>query len=63
MLCDPMDYNQPGSSVIGISQARILEWVAFPSPRDLPDLGMEPISLMSLALAGRFLNTELPSKS
>ena len=26
-LCDPMDYSPPGSSVRGISQARILEWV------------------------------------
>ena len=25
---DPMDYNPPGSSVLGISQASILEWVA-----------------------------------
>ena len=29
-LCDPMDYNIPGSSVHGILQARILEWVAMP---------------------------------
>ena len=29
-LCDPMDYNPPGSSVHGILQARILEWVAIP---------------------------------
>ena len=27
-LSDPMDYNLPGSSVHGILQARILEWVA-----------------------------------
>ena len=27
-LCNPMDYSQPGSSVYGIFQARILEWVA-----------------------------------
>ena len=27
-LCDPMDYTPPGSSVHGILQARILEWVA-----------------------------------
>ena len=27
-LCDPMDYRLPGSSTHGISQARILEWVA-----------------------------------
>ena len=27
-LCDPMDYSPPGSSVHGIFQARVLEWVA-----------------------------------
>ena len=27
-FCNPMDYSLPGSSVRGISQARILEWVA-----------------------------------
>ena len=27
-LCDPMDYNPPGSSVHGILQTRILEWAA-----------------------------------
>ena len=27
-LCDPMDHSLPGSSVHGIFQARILEWVA-----------------------------------
>ena len=27
-LCDPMDYSPPGSSVHGILQPRILEWVA-----------------------------------
>ena len=32
-LCDPMDYNPPASSVHGILLARILEWVAMPSPR------------------------------
>ena len=33
MLCDPMDYNLPGSSVHGILQTRILEWVAIPFSR------------------------------
>ena len=28
-LCDPVDSSPPGSSVHGILQARILEWVAF----------------------------------
>ena len=32
-LCDHMDYSLPGSSVHGILQARILEWVAMPSSR------------------------------
>ena len=32
-LCDPMDYSLPGSSVHGILQARILEWVAVPFSR------------------------------
>ena len=32
-VCDPMDYSPPGSSVHGISQARILEWVATSSSR------------------------------
>ena len=29
-LCDPMDCSLPGSSVHGILQGRILEWVAIP---------------------------------
>ena len=33
-LCDPMDYSLPGSSVHGILQARILEWVAIPFSTD-----------------------------
>ena len=32
-LCDSMDCSLPGSSVHGILQARILEWVAIPFSR------------------------------
>ena len=32
-LCNPMECSPPGSSVHGILQARILEWVAMPSFR------------------------------
>ena len=32
ILCDPMDCTPPGSSVHGILQARILEWVAISNP-------------------------------
>ena len=34
--------SPPGSSVHRIFQARILEWVAFPSPGDLSEPGIEP---------------------
>ena len=34
-LWDPMDRSPPGSSVHGISQARILEWVAISSSRGI----------------------------
>ena len=37
-----MDRSLPGSSVHGILQEGILEWVAIPSPRDLPDPGIKP---------------------
>ena len=33
-LCDPMDYSPPDSSVHGILQGKILEWVAIPSSRE-----------------------------
>ena len=39
---DPMDCSPPGSSVHGILQARVLEWVACLPPGDLPDTGTEP---------------------
>ena len=57
ILCDPTDYSPPGFSVQGILQARILEWVAVPSSRDLPNAGIEPSSLMSTTLTGRFFTT------
>ena len=38
-LCNP-----PGSSVHGILQARILEWVAIYSSKDLSNTGLEPES-------------------
>ena len=43
-LCYPMDYSPPGSYVHGILQARILVWVAIPSPRDPPNPGIKPRS-------------------
>ena len=43
-LCKLMHCSPPGSSVHGILQARILERVAMPSSRDLPNPGIEPRS-------------------
>ena len=51
MVCSP-----PGSSLHGISQARILEWVVISTPGYLPNPG-------SPALAGGFFTTEPPGKT
>ena len=56
-FCDPRDCSLRGSSFHGIFQARILEWVANPSPGDLLNSGIEPTFLASLELAGGFFIT------
>ena len=48
-----------GFSVPGMSQARILEWVAISFSEDLPNPGIEPTSAV---LAGRFFTAEPPGK-
>ena len=57
-----MDCSPPDSSVHGIFQAKILEWIAFPSPGDLSDPGVKIVSLVSTALAGRAFTAEPPGK-
>ena len=56
-LCSLMYGSLIGSSVHGNFQARILEWLPFPTPKDLPDPGVKPTSLASPALEGRFFTT------
>ena len=51
-----MDGRLLDSSICGISQARILEWVAFLPP------GIEPVSPVAPARAGRFFTAEPPGK-
>ena len=58
-LYGPVDCSPPGSAVHGIFQARILEWLPFPPPGDLPDPKIEP---MSPALAGSFFTAETLGK-
>ena len=54
VLYDLMTHSLSGSSVHGILQARILEWLSCPPPGDLPNPGIDPASLVSPALAGGF---------
>ena len=56
----PIDYNPLGSSVLGILQARILEWVALSSSRRSP--GPRDQTQVS-GLAGGFFTTEPPGKT
>ena len=58
-LWDPIDCSSPGSSVHGIYQVRILEWVAISISRGSFQSGIEP---RSPALAGRSFNTEPAEK-
>ena len=61
--CNPMDCSPPGSSVHGILQVKILEWVAIPFfRRDLPDPGIKRVSLASPTLADEFFTTKPPRK-
>ena len=53
-----MDCSLPGSSVFWIFQARLLEWLPFPSPGDLPDPGIELVSPVSPALQANSLPAE-----
>ena len=57
-LGDPMDCSPPGSSVRGILQERILEWVAVPSSRRSP----QPRDRSQVSpVAGRFFTIFVPS--
>ena len=62
-LCDSMDCSLPGSSIHEILQGRILEQVAISFSRDLPNPEIEPESLASPALAGRFFTTSTTWKA
>ena len=61
LLTDPLDCSPPGSSIHGILQARILEWVAIPvswgssQPRDRTQVSY-------VCITGQFFTTEPPGK-
>ena len=58
-LRDPMDCSQPGSSVYGIFQVKILEWAVISYFRDLANSGIKPIPP---ALAGGLFTIAPPGK-
>ena len=51
-------YSLPDSSAHEILKARILEWVAFP-PGDLPEPGIELVSLTSVLIGGFFTTSAI----
>ena len=59
-LCNSVDCSPSHSSILGILQAKILECVATPSSRDIPDPGIEP---ESPALQMDSLPTEPPGEA
>ena len=61
-LCDPMDYSLSGSSVQGILQARILEWVAMPSSRGSSQHRSQTRVSCGFCIAGRFFTAEPTGK-
>ena len=58
----PTDYSLLGSSVHGILQARILEWVAMPSSRGSSQPRVQTSNSCVSCTAGRFFTTEPPRK-
>ena len=72
-LCDPMECSPSGSSVHGILQARILEWVAIPfsrGPRDqtqssalqADSLPLESLSISTNPKLGNHIFTDVVSR-
>ena len=58
----PIDCSPPGSSIHGTSQARNWSGLPFPSPGELPNLGIKSTPLVPPPLAGGFFTTEPPMK-
>ena len=61
-LCDPMDCNHQAPLSIEFSGQEYWSGLPFPPPGDLPNSGIESVSLASPALAGRFFTTAPPGK-
>ena len=58
-LCRPLDHSPPGSSVHEFPRQEYWSVLPFPTPGDLPDLGIKPMSPAFPALAGGFFTTSV----
>ena len=58
-LCDPMDCSPQAPLSMGLPKQEYRSELSFPSPGDLPDSGIEPVSP---ALASRFFTAEPPGE-
>ena len=61
-LCNHMDFSLPGSSIHGISQARILEWIAISFSRDLSNPGIKPNQICLVPCIAGFFTPKPPGK-
>ena len=50
LFCDPMDYRVQSSLSMGFARQECWSWLLFPSPGDLPDPGIKPVSLIGRQL-------------
>ena len=58
----PWTAAHQASLSVGFPRQEYWSGLPFPSPGDLPEQGIEPMSLASPALAGKFFTTEPPGK-
>ena len=61
-LCDPMDVAYQVPLAMGFPRQEHWSGLPFPPPGDLPDPGIEPVSVASPASAGGFFTTALLGK-
>ena len=63
-LCNPMDYNRPGSSeILRFFRQEYLSGLPCPPAGNLPDLKVQPMSFMSPELAGCLFTTSTTSEA
>ena len=63
LLATPCTLTHQVPLSMGFSRQQYWSGLPCPPPRDLPDPGIKPASLISPALAGVFFTTEPPGKS